>query len=187
MSRSYRNVRLHDTMVYSVAELQTLFSVHRNTVSNWVGAGLKPSDGALPQLFRGYEVKRFHAERKERSRRNLRLGEFKCVACGRAVFPELSTLSLQHQEGRATLAYATCCDCGAALHKLLGATECDKVQECLDTNTPLALIDESEVRLPAGIGKEAGSRGVEWFTTNDRVVYEWQAYAGRYHPKTVQA
>ncbi len=174
-------------MVYSVADVQALFGVHRNTVSNWVGSGLEPSDVSLPQLFRGGELRRFHAERAERDRRNLRFGEFKCVACGSAVFPELSTLSLQRKEGRASLAHATCCDCGATLLKLLGATGCDKLQECLNTNTPLALIDESKVESSAGLGKEAGSRGVEWFTINDRVIHEWQTFAGKYNPKTVQA
>ncbi|ANT60967.1 hypothetical protein AYJ57_11700 [Salipiger sp. CCB-MM3] len=187
MSRSYRNIRLHEAMVYSVADSQSVFGVHRNTISNWVRDGLKPSDDSLPQLFRGVELKRFHAERAARTRRNLRLGEFKCVACGNAIFPELTTLALTRQEGRATHAHATCCDCGAVLLKLLGATECDKVQECLDTNTPLALIDESKVTPPAGIGKDAGSQGVEWFTANDRVIYDWQAFAGKYSPKTVQA
>lgn len=187
MSRSYRKIRPQHAKVYSVDEVQALFGVHRNTVSNWVGSGLKPSDGSLPQLFRGAELKRFHAERAERTRRNLRLGEFKCVACGNAVFPDLSTISLQRKEGRASLAHATCCDCGATMLKLLGATECDKVEECLNTNTPLALIDESKVNSSAGIGKETGSRGVKWFTTNDRVVHEWQAFAGKYDTKTVQA
>ncbi|GGE15275.1 hypothetical protein GCM10011360_00120 [Primorskyibacter flagellatus] len=135
MSRSYRNVRTHDTMVYSVDDVQALFGVHRNTVSNWVVSGLKPSDDSLPQRFRGAELKRFHADRAERARRNLRLGEFKCIACGNAVFPELGTLSLTRKEGHVSLASATCCDCGASLFKLLGATECDYLQECLDTNT----------------------------------------------------
>lgn len=187
MSRSYRNVRPHETRVYSVAEVQALFNVHRNTVSNWVGSGLRPSDETLPQLFRGAELKRFHTERKARHRRNLRLGEFMCLACDSAVFPDISTLSLQRRDGQATFARATCCDCGASLHKLLSATECDRIHECVDTNTPLALIDESKMTLPAGIGKDAGSRGATWFTINDRVIFEWQAYAGRYNPKTVQA
>lgn len=46
---------------------------------------------------------------------------------------------------------------------------------------------ESKVTPPAGIGKEVGSRGVNWFTANDRVVHDWQAFAGKYSPKTVQA
>ncbi|MHA6347594.1 tyrosine-type recombinase/integrase [Roseivivax sp. CAU 1761] len=187
MRRSYRNVRPHEAKVYSVAEVRELFGVSRNTVSNWVGSGLTPSDGALPQLFRGAELKRFHADRAERTRHHLRPGEFKCMACGNAVFPELDTLRVQRLDGRATFGHATRCDCGATLLKILGATECDKVQECLDTNTPLVLIDESEVASQARIGTDADSRSQNWFTTNDRLIHDWQAYAGRYSPKTVQA
>lgn len=186
LSRSYPQVP-HEAKVYSVAEVQTLFSVSRNTVSNWVGSGLKPSDESAPQLFRGAELKRFHADRAARGHRNLRLGEFKCLACRNAVFPELVTLAVQLREGKPAFASATCCDCGARMHKLLGETECDKVQECLDTSTPLALIDERKVEALARIGKDTGSREAEWFTTNDRLIHDWQAYAGRYNPKTVQA
>ena len=153
VSRSYRKVRPHDSMVYSVAEVQALFGVCRNTISNWVSAGLTPSDAALPQLFRGAELKRFHAERAARTRRNLRPGEFKCVGCGNAVVPDLATLSLQRRKGQATLAHATCCDCGATVLKLLGATECDKVQDCIATKTPLTLIDERQQVCGQGVVK----------------------------------
>jgi hypothetical protein len=40
---------------------------------------------------------------------------------------------------------------------------------------------------PACVGKDEGSQGDDWFTTNDRLIHDWQAYAGRYHPTTVQA
>ncbi|MEP1421086.1 MAG: site-specific integrase [Erythrobacter sp.] len=71
--------------------------------------------------------------------------------------------------------------------KLLGATECDKVKNCLSTNVSLARIDEGKVQDPARIGKDKGSRQGNWFTINDRIIYDWQAYAGRYNPKTEQA
>lgn len=70
--------------------------------------------------------------------------------------------------------------------KLLGATECDKTQECLDTNTPLAFIDEGKVTLQVGIGNNPESQDPEWLTINDRLILDWQAYAGRYSDKTVQ-
>jgi len=187
MSRSYRKIRPNVSMVYSVAEVQALYGICRNTMSNWVSGGLQPSDSALPQVFRGAELKRFHAERAARKRGSLRHGEFKCMGCGHAVFPGVSTVSLSEKDNGIALAHATCCDCGGIVLKRLGATECDKVKECLVTNTSLARIDEGKVVVPACVGKDAGSQGVEWVTINDRIVHDWQAYAGRYDRKTVLA
>lgn len=187
MSRSYRNVRPSLNRVYSVFEVQVLCGVCRNTVSNWVREGLRPSYDSFPQLFRGEELKRFHDARMARARRDLRFGEFKCVGCGAAVFPDIRSVRLDIVEGRPTLAHATCCDCGARILKFLGATECAKVQECLDTNTELSEIDEYQAALPARIGKDSGDQDAAWFTSNDRIIHEWQIYAGRFSGKTQQA
>ena len=187
VSRSYRKIRPTVSMVYSVTEVQSLYGVCRNTVSNWVGSGLRPSDQAMPQLFRGAELRRYHAERAARKRQNLRSGEFKCLKCDHAVFPDVSSVSLSENGTRATLAYATCCNCNGAVMKLLGATECDKIKECLATNASLTQIDEDKGHSLACVGKDAVSQDMERFPMNDRILYDWQAYAGRYDPKTVQA
>jgi hypothetical protein len=66
MSRSYRNVYPKKFWVYSVEDLMTLYSVTANTVSNWVGEGLTPSDNRKPYLFQGRMIQRFHAQRRGR-------------------------------------------------------------------------------------------------------------------------
>lgn len=88
MTRSYKQVHPNVNMAYSVEGVMELYGVSSNTVSNWVGEGLETSDGSIPYLIRGAELKRFHEERKQRTRTNLRYGEFKCLGCGHAVFPE---------------------------------------------------------------------------------------------------
>ena len=187
MSRSYRAVNPHASKVYSAQEVRALYSVCRNTVSNWVSAGLVPSVTSPIQLFRGAELIRFHDERKARTSVQLRLGEFKCLRCKAAVFPEIDTVSIRQDMGGKAVARATCCDCGAKLNKRLGATERDRIQNCLDTNTKLSLIDEDKDPLPADIGKDAGSRVPDFHTVNDKVVHDWQHFAGRYSQKTVHA
>ena len=94
MSRSYRKVRLRANLVYSVEEVMSRYRVCRNTVSNWVQSGLHPVDRKIPQLFRGATLIQFHAARRARSRQHLRSGEFKCLGCKAAVFPELEGLVL---------------------------------------------------------------------------------------------
>ena len=187
MSRSYRSVRPHSAQVYSSAEVLALYGICRNTLSSWVQSGLRPSDTTIPYLFRGAELKRFHAERAMRGRKDLRLGEFKCLGCGSAVFPDIRSIEVTERKGRAATAHATCCDCGAMVVKFLSATECDKIKKCVTTNNELTRIDESKEQSPACIGNRGATRETEWFTTNDRILHDWQAYAGRYDPKTMQA
>jgi integrase len=187
MTRAYRKIRPTGALVYSVGEVQAQYDVCRNTISNWVNSGLRPSDASQPQRFRGAELQRFHEARQERARRTLRHGEFKCMGCGAAVFPELQTLVLGVTKSGTDRACAVCPDCQVMVIKLLGETECDSFKNCLDTNTSLARIDEENVSDPARIGKEPGFRESPWHTHNDRVVHEWQAYAGRYDRKTMIA
>ncbi|MFD1341487.1 tyrosine-type recombinase/integrase [Litorisediminicola beolgyonensis] len=187
MSRSYRKITPNILKVYSVTDVQTLYGVCRNTASNWVRAGLRPSDSSTPQVFRGAELKRFHEERAARSNKQLRFGEFKCLGCGNAVFPEIDTVSIVSRRDGIPLAAATCCDCGARVMKLLNETECDRIKNCLDTNTELTLADERKAASKACIGKNDGSQDDEWATSNDRIILDWQAYAGRYSEKTMRS
>ena len=87
MSRSYKGIRLKKHRVYSAEDLMVTYSVCRNTVSNWVQSGLEPSVERRPKLFRGKTVEEFHRIRRERSKTQLRPGEFKCMSCEIAVFP----------------------------------------------------------------------------------------------------
>ncbi len=64
MTRLYKGVRVKRHRVYSLDDLMKLYKVSRNTVSNWVMAGLIPSDKQRPHRFRGDVLIRFHAARR---------------------------------------------------------------------------------------------------------------------------
>ncbi|SLN34747.1 site-specific tyrosine recombinase XerS [Aquimixticola soesokkakensis] len=187
MSRGYRHVRPRANLVYSVADVMALYEVCRNTLSSWVQAGLRPVDGHIPQLFRGAELVRFHKLRQARTGQQLRSGEFKCVRCKAAVFPEPSTLQICRNDDRAASAWAQCPDCGARVLKLLSETECNRLEKCVDTNTSLVPSDEYKMPDPAGIGTDQHSSGPEFESANDRILFAWQIYAGKYDAKTVDA
>lgn len=129
MSRSYTSVKPKIHRVYSVEEALSLFRICRNTLSNWVGTGLTPTGGKGPHLFRGAELKRFHDARNTRQKHELRVGEFKCLGCGNAVFPELETVLLTTSKTVRLRAEGSCPDCGAHVIKFLNATECDRMRQ----------------------------------------------------------
>jgi hypothetical protein len=121
-----RRVKVH--RCYSVEEAAKLFGVHKNTVRDWLKAGLPRIDGRRPILILGRQLASFLHARRERRRQPCRAGEFYCFRC-------------RSPKGSATRAAeylpvtacsgnlpATCADCGTrmyrrvSLYKLASAT-----------------------------------------------------------------
>ena len=123
MSRSYKRVRPRKHFVYSVDDLMKLYAVTRNTVSNWVKEGLRPSDGSVPYVFGGEEVQRFHDARQLTSSAPLRKGEFKCLGCRGRVFPEPQGLSLARTASGGGSVMGRCPDCDRVVTKRVDAPE----------------------------------------------------------------
>jgi integrase len=187
MSRSYKKIILKKHFVYSVEELMELSGVCRNTVSNWVKEGLSPSDTSRPYVFRGAEVTRFRDARQLRSVKPLRIGQFGCFACKEKVFPQVGTVHQgKFKNGQIALG-ARCSDCEASVTKIVNETDCDKIMQCVVTNTSLDSLDEESGPVEAGIGKVSPPESAELYFLNDRILHEWIKYAGRWSVKTVDA
>ncbi|MDF2372684.1 MAG: tyrosine-type recombinase/integrase [Rhizobiaceae bacterium] len=187
MSRSYRSARPKANRVYSVEDVLHHYGICRNTLSNWTKSGLRPVDGTRPQLFRGTELKWFHAQRSIERTKSLRMGEFKCFACKSCVFPEVSTLCIDVPIRRSYWAHATCPECHGMLQKILGETECDKLLTCVESNASLGSIDEGTGAFPVGVGTNSAQTCPSWTPANERVIFDYQVYAGRFDPKTLDA
>ena len=59
MTRRYDPTRAKRHWVYSRSDIEALFGVSETTVTNWIKRGLNPVDDHRPQLFSGYELRRF--------------------------------------------------------------------------------------------------------------------------------
>lgn len=67
---------------YSIAEICEVYHKHPRTVQSWRRLGLKPIDEASkPYLFMGEEIRHFLKEKRQKSRRPLKAGEFFCPKC----------------------------------------------------------------------------------------------------------
>lgn len=187
MTRSYRNIRPKTHHVYSIAELAALYGVCTNTVSNWIADGLRPSDDAIPKLFRGAVVRRFREEMRLRRRVSLRTDEALCFKCKRGVVPE-SPRTLGKASGTdPRLQSGTCPHCGTKTTKIRAATDCDTDRDCRNPKTTPAWEDEGIGASLVGIGSESGSDTAALHLANDRLLHAWLRYAGRYSDKTVDS
>lgn len=184
MSRSYRGVVAKKHRVYSVDELKALFNVSANTVSNWVGSGLMPSDCKRPYVFRGAVVTRFHKMRREKFARILRPGEFKCFSCKAVCFPDINTVQTWIATNGKRILDAQCPDCGAHISKTPAPTDLDAIEDCRNPNTPRKYLHEGHDKGRSRIGICSKESPEDEYLNNDRLVSLWQLYAGRYDPKT---
>ncbi|MBW4709858.1 site-specific integrase [Roseobacter sp. YSTF-M11] len=185
MSRSYKGIRAKKNRVYSVEDLMRLYKVSANTVSNWVRAGLRPSDTSKPYVFLGAVVTNFHKERRARSRKNLRAGEFKCGGCKLAVFPDLDTVFERKLENGKVMLFAECPECPSRPVKIPSQRDLALLAQHRNPKTTVDWQHEEITPAPGGIGIDAKKNVLVTGSENDRVVYKWQTYAGRFEERTI--
>jgi hypothetical protein len=82
---NHRLVKIHRS--YTVEEIARLFCVHKNTVREWIRAGLPTSDQKRPALVLGCELSCFLQARRAKNKRPCKPGEIYCVRCRAPEFP----------------------------------------------------------------------------------------------------
>jgi hypothetical protein len=111
-----------------VDEVAKLFAAHKNTVRDWLKAGLPKIDGRRPILILGRQLASFLHTRRERRRQRCRAGEFYCFRCRAPKASAARTVEYLPITARSGNLRATCADCvtrmfrRVSLHKLAVAT-----------------------------------------------------------------
>ena len=76
---NHRLVKIHRS--YTVEEIATLFSNHKNTVRQWVKGGLATVDDKRPMLILGHVLVDFLKARRTKNKKKCKPGELYCVRC----------------------------------------------------------------------------------------------------------
>lgn len=66
---------------YTVEEVARLFTVHKQTVRNWINAGLPTLASKRPILIHGSDLREFHDARRKKQKQWCRPGELFCLKC----------------------------------------------------------------------------------------------------------
>jgi hypothetical protein len=82
---NHRLVKIHRN--YTVEEIAGLFGIHKNTVREWVKAGLATSDDKRPMLILGKDLKAYLQARRIKNKQPCKPGEIYCVCCRAPKFP----------------------------------------------------------------------------------------------------
>lgn len=66
---------------YSVEEVARLYGIHRQTVRNWIKAGLVALTNGRPHLIAGSDLRAFLERRRASGKASCRPGELYCLRC----------------------------------------------------------------------------------------------------------
>ena len=73
---------------YTVEEITSLYSVHKNTVRHWIKQGLPVLDKKRPLLIHGIDLSQFLQVRRRKHKKSCKPGEIYCVKCREPRLPE---------------------------------------------------------------------------------------------------
>lgn len=158
MRKTYNLKKLANKRSYSSDELSETLNVHLQTIRDWRRSGMKPlPDSKSPYLFLGSEVKRFLHQEWQKQRVKLQADEFYCVACHKAVKPELSSIKLIEREKilgggkQATVITSYCPICERKVNRfssqsVLSEVETIKQPEIIPKNEPSREVRQTQTK-----------------------------------------
>lgn len=66
---------------YTIEEIASLYTIHKNTVRAWVKQGMPVLDKQRPMLIHGKDLRQFLEERRSKNKKTCKPGEIYCVKC----------------------------------------------------------------------------------------------------------
>ena len=102
---------------YTVAEAARALGVHRNTVRNWIKAGLPHLRPRGELLIRGDDLSNFLSRRRSTRRRKCPPGSLYCMRCRTPREPLPATITVVKQTRLTGVVKAVCPVCSAVMNR----------------------------------------------------------------------
>jgi len=131
-----RRAKVHRS--YTIAEVARLYGVSRQTVRNWIKAGLPALTGTRPHLILGQALGEFLALRRQRAKRPCGVGELYCVGCRAPRCPAGDMLDYVVITRLSGNLRGICPTCDALMHRRVARAEIDAVRGRCDVAFPQA-------------------------------------------------
>ena len=130
-----RRAKIHRS--YDVAEMASMFDVHRNTVRSWLKQGLRTIEGVWPTLILGTELRRFLIKKQGQRKRRLQAGQMYCMRCRDARWPALDMAHYVPFSLTGGNLKALCPMCESWMYRRIRLSDLDPLKAILDvTITP---------------------------------------------------
>jgi excisionase family DNA binding protein len=113
---------------YTVEEAARLLDVHKNTVREWIKAGLPVTDSKRPILILGSDLKDFLQVRRAKNKRPCKAGQLYCVRCRDAKYPAGDMAEYHPSTTLVGLLKALCPDCLCVMNLCVSAARLAQMQ-----------------------------------------------------------
>jgi hypothetical protein len=124
---NYRLVKIHRS--YVVEEIAYMFGVHKNTVREWIKAGLPTSDKRRPTLILGHHLADFLRRRRQKNKQPCRQGEIYCVRCRAPKLPGGGMSEYRPQTETSGNLTAICPDCNSIMNRRVNIAKLEQFSE----------------------------------------------------------
>jgi hypothetical protein len=143
---NHRHVKIHRT--YTVEETARLLGKHKNTVREWVKAGLSTINDRRPTLILGRELIAFLKVRREKKKRPCGPGQMYCVRCRALKFPGAGMVDYRRVAEKVGNLTAICPDCTSLMNRRVSLAKINEVRREMDITFPQALRHIREISQP---------------------------------------
>jgi excisionase family DNA binding protein len=123
---------------YTVEEIATLYGVHRNTVRQWIKAGLRVVDDRRPVLVLGAALAGYLRNRRALNKRPCRPGEIYCVRCREPRAPAGGLVRYHPLTPTRGSLVGTCPACAVGLYRSVSVADLGRFAGLLRITLPLA-------------------------------------------------
>jgi hypothetical protein len=117
---------------YTIAETASLYSVHRQTVRQWLRNGLRPIDFGRPTLIHGRELNRFQKVRAESRKQRCGPCEVFCLGCRAPRRPALDMADFVPAMANVGMLSAVCPVCGRLMTQKVNTARLALFQAVID-------------------------------------------------------
>lgn len=131
---NHRLVKIHRN--YTVEEIANLFGVHKNTVREWVKAGLATSDEKRPLLILGHELATFLQARRVKNKRTCKPEELYCVRCRMPRTPAGNMAEYSPATEKIGNLIAICPVCEAMMNRRVSLARIGEISGNIDVTFP---------------------------------------------------
>ena len=131
-------------------EAASLLDVHKNTIREWIKAGLPTTDLRRPALILGQDLSSFLQSRRLKNKQRCQAGEIYCVRCR---VPRCPAADMADYVPITTMVgdlIAICPQCSCMMRRRVNVAKLEQVRGKIDVLFPLTLrhINESSLASP---------------------------------------
>ena len=124
---------------YTVEEVTSLLSVHKNTVREWIRRGLPIIDDKRPMLILGRDLVAFLQAKRAKNKQPCKPGEMYCLRCRAPKNPAGNMVDYEPKTETLGNLFGICPDCDTGMNRRVSLPKLGQVRGKMDITFPQGL------------------------------------------------